>query len=227
MMTKDDVKRAFKEAMAEDIDQELASYKDITPTYSREFLGKMDLLIKRERNPLWHLVNTTFKKTIAMIALCLFVLFSLMSVPKVRAYAVDFFKRVFSSHIELEQPQKDTAFQMSEYCIRDLPVGYRESSHVETPGFQKTEYMDEHGSILILEQWSSSESIALTYDNEVGTVSEFVLNGVTIHCYHSEGYYSFSWENDDTALRLSSYGDLSEEDCKAIIESILQANVDD
>ena len=227
MMTKDDVKRAFKQAIAEDIDQELASYKDITPTYSREFLEKMDLLIKKERNPLWHLVNTTFKKTIAMIALCLFVLFSLMSVPKVRAYAVDFFKRVFSSHIELEQSQKDTAFQMSEYCIRDLPVGYRESSHVKTPGFQKTEYMDEQGNILVLEQWSSSESITLTYDNEVGTASEYVLNNVNIHCYHSEGYYSFSWENDDTALRLSSYGDLSEEDCKAIIESILQANVDD
>ena len=73
-MTKDDVKRAFREAIAEDIDQELELCKDITPTYSKEFLDKMDLLIKKERNPLWHLVNTSFKKAITMTVMSLLIL---------------------------------------------------------------------------------------------------------------------------------------------------------
>ena len=223
MMTRDEVKHAFRDAISEDYERELAKYQNETPDFSEEFLDKMNRLIKKEKNPLWHMVNTHSKRILLVFSCCVIIMLSLNTIPKVRAYTLDFLESIFATHIELERSQENTISIMKEYVITDLPEDYQLSSQLYDPGTIMHEYTNKNGNIITLEQFSTSGAISLAYDQESGVETEIDIEDYTAQLYTNKDYYSLSWCTEDATLKLSCYGGLTEEEFISIGLSVKPA----
>ena len=223
MMTRDEVKHAFRDDISDDYDRELAKYQNETPVFSEEFLDKMNRLIKKEKNPLWHMINTHSKRILLVFSCCVIIMLSLNTIPKVRAYTLDFLESIFATHIELERSQENTISEMKEYVITDLPENYQLSSQLYDPRTIMHEYTNKNGNIITLEQFSTSGTISIAYDQESGIETEIVIGDYTAHLYTNKDYYSLSWCTEDATLKLSCYGGLTEEEFISIGISVKPA----
>lgn len=223
MMTRDEVKHAFRDAISEDYERELAKYQNETPDFSEEFLDKMNRLIKKEKNPLWHMVNTHSKRILLVFSCCVIIMLSLNTIPKVRAYTLDFLESIFATHIELERSQEKTISEMKEYMITDLPTDYRLSSHSQNHGVIIQEYTNKDSNIIILIQSPTSSAASIAYDLESGVETEIDIGDYTAQLYTNKDYYSLSWCTEDATLKLSCYGGLTEEEFISIGLSVKPA----
>lgn len=210
-MTREEVKMAFREAIASEYDPVLAKHENEKTAFSQEFLDKMDRLIRKNRNPLWHLVNTAAKRSLLVLTIVLVILFSVGSIPSVKAHTTDFLKRAFPTFFEFINPQDDLSKEPDFYVITDLPAGYREYVHRQSQKSSRTEYSTTEGSVLILEQWSASDPASLTYDNETGEIKDIFIQGHSAHLFKHKNFYSLSWLEDGLAVTLTVYGGITEE----------------
>ena len=224
-MTREEVKMAFREAIASEYDPVLAKYEGENTAFSQEFLDKMDRLIRKNKNPLWHLVNTAAKRSLLVLTIVLLILSSVGSIPSVKAHTTEFLKRVFPAFFELNHSPDGIGGEIIFYEITDLPDGYQETSRLLNSNSTrcKVEYTNAAGDLLSLDQWSSNGALSLTYDNEHGTLSEILLDGKPAQLYKRDSVLFLSWLEDDLAITLSSYGGLTEEEFLKIAISLEKA----
>lgn len=211
-MTREEAKYAFGSAISEEYELELIKYDDAAPAFSKEFTDKMDQLIKKEKNPLWHLVNTRSKKILMLFLCCITMLLTLNTIPEVKAYTFEFLENIFATHIELKRSPEKTLSEIKEYKITALPANYQLSSQIHGPGTIMHEYTSKDGTIITLEQYTVSGITSIAYDQEAGIETEITLGNYPAHLYKNHNYFSMSWCTEDATLKLSCYGELAEDE---------------
>ena len=184
MMTKDEMKKAFSEALAEEYD-EILEKRDVEPVIvTDEFEERMERLFRKDRNPFRRLFDTPVKKAVLTFAAVLTAALALYFLPGVLRPA----------------PQEQNYYEIS-----ILPEGYREESRTLEGSSLKIECANAEKDRIIFEQTRFDPN------SENEALKELLKEGQTISFSVHEYHCFLIWIEDDTVFTLTNYGTLSAE----------------
>ena len=157
------------------------SFSNEKVAVSTQFEHKMQKLIKRIKNPLWKLVNTTGKK-IAVFALAFLMIFGLsMTIEAVREPIFGFVVNSLEkfSFLSVRKSERNNAPDEIEevYILTDVPDGYIEyDTHISDLVVIKT-WKNGNRNLILFQSVLSSES---TSDNEHAEQKKTMLGNMEI-----------------------------------------------
>ena len=206
-MTKSEVRRAFRAAMAADY-AHVPAADDVEHRFSPAFREKMAALLAKERRGSWQLLSRQRRRALAVAAILAAALLLTACSPTLREAVAELlvtFQERFVDYGATASPHEKIE---TIYVFDPVPEGFEFVSQTQHhAGFIETFYEDDAGNTIVLAQ-SSSASIGAV-DNEKGTVLEITEEDVSVLVYLGEFMATAHWIHDDYYMKLSYYNPIT------------------
>lgn len=201
LMSKDDFKKAFREAISSEFSQIPCDEDSIDFTFSERFNKKMSKLIKSQRKSYYFLINTASKR-VAVLLLAVLTLFTAsMSIKAIREPVVKFIVEVYESFTRYFF-EGDTADEIDkEYTITKLPIGYSETNKFKGRNSITTIYEDENGNKIEFIQGISNNT-EFNLDFEHSNVQTIYIDNEKIELYEWDEMSCAFWTKDGYVFNL-------------------------
>ena len=201
LMSKDDFKKAFREAISSEFSQIPCDEDSIDFTFSERFNKKMSKLIKSQKKSYYFLINTASKR-VAVLLLAVLTLFTAsMSIKAIREPVVKFIVEVYESFTRYFF-EGDTADEIDkEYTITKLPIGYSETNKFKGRNSITTIYEDENGNKIEFIQGISNNT-EFNLDFEHSNVQTIYIDNEKIELYEWDEMSCAFWKKDGYVLNL-------------------------
>ena len=201
LMSKDDFKKAFREAISSEFSQIPCDEDSIDFTFSERFNKKMSKLIKSQKKSYYFLINTASKR-VAVLLLAVLTLFTAsMSIKAIREPVVKFIVEVYESFTRYFF-EGDTADEIDkEYTITKLPIGYSETNKFKGRNSITTIYEDENGNKIEFIQGISNNT-EFNLDFEHSNVQTIYIDNEKIELYEWDEMSCAFWTKDGYVFNL-------------------------
>ena len=215
----------FKEMIRESVSAEFAGFSaresDYDHAFSPRFERRMERLIRAERTPAWHLVNTAPKRALLVLVVIVLLTATACSIPAVREPLFKFIIKTFDSFSEIVFPEEESDYTGFEhiYEIKCQSEKLRKVFFRKEVTLVVTEYYDSEGKIILLKQKPASEFI-VKVDNQKGADTVIRFEDKDIYIYKSEESVKAIWEDGNSVLSINCYFLLTEEEIISIIKMI-------
>ena len=218
-----DLQEAFREAARREFamvpDESELDYK-----FSPSFRRKMQRIIHAQIHGYWNMVNTLGKRIAIAAAIIVMLLTTAMAIKPVRERVIKFFIEVYEDCFEINFGMKEkgdidpTPTSMLRYSFTNLPTGYREVSFIDSNHLLWTQWQDQLGNDIILQQELGTHEII---------IDKKALNQIIIphsdneYIYHThENTSLLIWKQDGYVFSMSVTADFSIEQMFTIIDSL-------
>lgn len=218
-MTKDELKKAFREAASYEFhdtpyDDSLIQYE-----FSPVFEQKMEKLIRQEHSLFWHFVNTTFKR-IAVCAVIFIMLFTTAcSVDSIMEPLVHFLIEIYETFTEYSFEGEKSELITKEYQMTSIPKEFTQTNYFKEDVVIITTYENPDGDMIRFSQ-SVTADTNLFIDSENSEIKIMDVSSREVHLYIQDGLISAIWVEDNYLLKVVCYGNFSEQNVIDIIETI-------
>lgn len=201
LMSKDDFKKAFREAVSSEFSQIPCDEDSIDFTFSERFNKKMRKLIKSQRKSYYFLINTAAKR-VAVVFMAILTLFTAsMSIKAIREPVVKFIVEVYESFTRYFC-EGDTADEIEkEYIITELPVGYSESNKFKSNNSITTIFEDKTGNKIEFVQGTSNNA-EFILDSEHSNVQTVYIGNEKIELYEWDEMACAFWTKEGYVFNL-------------------------
>lgn len=220
-MTREELFDAFREVASEEF-AHIPDEKDIEYEFSKRFKKKMDKLFKKiEHNCNYPRIR--FSKKLLIIAAAILIIFaSLMSVSAIRKPVVSFIVKKYETFIEFFF-SGDTSEQIEyKYGFSRIPEGFDLATQISEYDMEYTKYKNEKTGDEFIFKQTITDQKSLSIDNEHGTTTTVIINGIEVHIYkHENGdYIHANWIKESYSMFLAYYGNIEENDFIDLIKLI-------
>lgn len=212
MMTEEEFRQALCDSMDEQIEADIAAYKEKygeeEHVFSKEFEESMEHLF-RTGKPKYRGLRSERdrrrrgrRRILAVAAAAVLGLtLTACAVPQIRESVAGFFVKVFGDHVEYTDPAVTHETIEAEYGLVPVPEGFGIVKTNRSDTCLITTYSDNDHNFIVLHQFSRSG--IQTADNAHGTFSDVTIDGIPIRLYLGEGGAQASWIQDGYYFSLS------------------------
>lgn len=220
MLTKQEFKEAFREAMEMQLAEDLAK-EDGEHEFSAGFEEQMNEFIRtgKPNNKNKGLSKRGKRILLIAIAAVLALTLTACAVPEIRESIAGFFVKIFSDHVEYSDPDVTKETIEEEYGLVPIPEGFEVTSATCTDTCNTIIYMDDDQCAIALVQGAkgyNNDSI----DNEHGVFSEYIIGDKTVRVYYSEVNAHAAWVDNGYYFFLSCAQFIELQDFLTLIESV-------
>lgn len=195
LMSKDDFKKAFREAVSSEFSQIPCDEDSIDFTFSERFNKKMRKLIKSQRKSYYFLINTAAKRVAVVLVAILTLFTASMSIKAIREPVVKFIVEVYESFTRYFFEGDTTDEIVKEYKISKLPDGYTQTNIFENSATITTIYENNNDESISFTQ-CISESAEFYVDNENCVRQTINVNDIKVDIYDWEDSKQAIWTYD-------------------------------
>ena len=206
-MTEKEYKQCIAQALCPEY-EELLSEETVEHTFSPEFEGQMDKLIKRRRKPYYSIINTVGKR-VAVIILAFFIVSftTVMSVEALRKPFLKFITNMFSTHSEIKSDSDDSKEYPktieSKYDITNGVNGYGRDVLCDESSKVSLHYS--LGDNLIEFEQRVVDGFTGYYNTEDAAIEHIDINGHdAMGWLDNHNYYNLIWNNGEYVIVISS-----------------------
>lgn len=215
-MTREELNRAFHEAVALEFVDIPLQKSEIDYTFSENFIRKMDNLIAIQEDGVWRFLNVV-RKRIAVIAII--ILGVSISACGINQVITHLYGNVYEEMRE-EFYAGVTATEIAyTYGISELPEGFEANSRTGSAGHQMREYKDERGHRIHFLQ-DATEGVKMHIRNEQVTKTSVVIRGLDVVFFENNDLIGAMWIEDGYFMELIYYGCEDVEAVIALVESV-------
>ncbi|MBO5229109.1 MAG: DUF4367 domain-containing protein [Lachnospiraceae bacterium] len=217
-MTREELKRAFDEAM----DYDFAFLENMPEhEFSASFERKMRKIFRRANRKSDIFNMTTSKKFFAMAASFIIVCICTMQVDAISEPIIKFINTVYDKFNLITFNNHSTLDYITcEYKLTYIPNGFSLTNRHISPSIISTEYTNESNNLIKLVQNIIMYDGHGYLDNEQGTIKTQILSDTEILIYSSDDCIIANWVQDNYNMILSCIGDFNESEVIKMIESV-------
>lgn len=216
-MTREELKRAFQEAVALEFVDIPTEESEIDYTFSDTFLQKMDTLIASQKKTSWNLFHYV-KRNIAVIAIVLLGL---------SATACGVTQVIYHLHEDIYKENKEEMIGNSELqgeeimyrSLTYLPEGFTKTGVSKNAYSKQVEYKTKGSDRIIFLQDIKGESQYILNEEQV-TKETVQINGKEVDLYKNNQLMGAIWVEDGIYMEILFYGCDDMEELKAIVEGV-------
>lgn len=226
-MTKAEVRRAFREAMAADY-ADIPAKEDIDHVFSPAFYAKMDALIAEQKRGSWRLLSRQSRRALVAAAILAASLLLVACTPTLREAVSELVVTVYETFVDFIVPeQTDTTLRAeieTVYEFDPIPEGFKiESQEQESPYYVETIYIGSLGNRIVLRQFASAGSIS-SADAEDSSLCPETIFGTQVWFSSARDIQTAVFFRNGYRFRISHIGTTTETEFAALVESFLLAN---
>lgn len=222
-MTKAEVCRAFREAMAADY-ADVPAKDALNHTFSPEFCAKMDALIAEQKRGSWHLLSRQTRRTLVVAAILAASMLLIACTPRLREAVSELVVTVYKTFVDFVSETDDTPLRTeieTAYTIDPVPESFQLTSSKESGNhYVEKIYTKTNGDQLILYQSTSSVS-GLVDSEHCDEVATTVINNNEVLFYLSQQQCIAVWTQDGYYLRIIYYGDIQQSELTNLISQVV------
>ena len=218
-MTKAEVRRAFREAMAADY-ADIPAKEDIDHVFSPAFYAKMDALIAEQKRGSWRLLSRQSRRALVAAAILAASLLLVACTPKLREAVSELVVTVYETFVDFvvsplgTEPQAEIE---TVYGLEPVPNGYRiVSQNSVTPYLSETVYADNIGNLITIIQSTADEAFG-SKDSENGKTYVKTIEEVTVLFSSADDRYSATWSVDGYSFHMRFIGSISPDSFEALV----------
>lgn len=218
-----ELKEAFREAARRQFAM-VPAEGELDWVFSPRFERKMRRIIRAQAHGYWNLVNTTAKRVAIAAAIIVMLLSSVLAIKPVRERVIKFFIEVYEDYFEIRfgEEEKDdidpTPKPMVRYTLTELPEGYEEVRYVEFEHLLWTEWQNDEGSGITLQQEPGTNEITL--DNIDGLLQNIGSENLNISYQKNINSTTFVWNQYEYVFYLNVHEKVTTEEILNMINSI-------
>lgn len=218
-MSREDVKRAFREAASVEFRSIPTDDSEIDFEFSKEFERKMDKLIKKERTLHSRFLNGTAKR-IAVIAAALIILFAAtFSISAARIPIIEFFVKVYDTFTEYFFEGNKNETIEKEYEITSLPEGFVLEDSFSDEQTVINKYRNSDNDFISFSQ-SVDPNLSFQIDDEHSKDTTVNISGNQVYLYSLDDSICAVWIESGYAFKIVCYGNFEESAVLDLIESV-------
>ena len=218
-MTKSEVRRAFRTAMAADF-AHVPAADDVEHRFSPAFGEKMASLIAKERRGSWQLLSPRRRRALVVAAILAAALLLTACSPTLRQAVTELivtFHERFVNYGATASPHEKIE---TVYVLDPVPEGFElVSQEQQSAAFIKTVYRDPQNQQMTLRQFVSSAPSSFM-DAEHGAVLLLEADGFEVLAYLSETLSHLTWIYDGYYMHLSYFGELDTDQALSLTASL-------
>ena len=217
-MTKSEVRRAFRTAMAADY-AHVPAADDVTHTFSSAFLEKMAALLAKERRSSWQLLSRQRRALVVAAILAAALLLTACS-PTLRQAVTEFVVSVYERFVDYEVKTELREEIETIYVLYPVPEGLELVSQTQQTAYLvETVYVDNQGKKIKFSQATFEDMSGIT-DNERSDTSVIEKDGTSFLVYSSEKVTTVSWIFDGYYMELSYFAPMDTDQILSLVASL-------
>lgn len=226
-MTKAEVRRAFREAMAADY-ADIPAKEDIDHVFSPAFYAKMDALIAEQKRGSWRLLSRQSRRALVAAAILAASLLLVACTPTLREAVSELVVTVYETFVDFIVPEQTDATLRAEietvYEFDPVPEGFEMVSQEQnTPYRVETNYISDSGNRIVLHQFASTGSIGTT-DAEDSALYPEMIFGTQVWFSSAGDIQTAVFFHSGYRFRISYIGTATGTEFAALVESFLSTN---
>lgn len=224
-MTREELNRAFHEAVALEFADIPTKESEIDFTFSEEFTRKMDNLIAMQQDGVWRFLNVV-RRHIAVIAII--ILGVSISACGINQVITHLYGNVYEEMREEFYAGVTVTEIAYEYGISEVPDGFEKVGFSTSSSCIISEYQNEAEDEIIFLQDATADvrmgiKSELLWDDperEYVTRTSTTIRGINVELFENKYFAGAIWIEDGYYMELRYYGCEDLEEVKAMIESI-------
>ena len=226
-MTKAEVCRAFREAMAADY-ADVPAKDALNHTFSPEFCAKMDALIAEQKRGSWRLLSRQTRRTLVVAAILAASLLLVACTPRLREAVSEFVVTVYETFVDFIVPEQTDEVLRTEietiYEFDPVPEGFEMASREQdSPYYVKRTYIDSSGNRIDLHQFVPTLSFGSTDAENANSSSKNIL-GTEVWFSSVNDMQSATFFCDGYRLVIRYFGETTQTEFECIVESFLSTD---
>ena len=225
-MTKAEVRRAFREVMAEDY-ADVPAKEELNHTFSPEFYAKMDALIAEQKRGSWRLLSRQARRALVVAAILAASLLLVACTPKLREAVAELVVTVYETFVRFTSDSVDGQLRTEIETIYEfdpVPDGFEMvSREQETPYYVETIYMRSSGDRIDLHQLAPKGSFGST-DAEISDSFSKTILGTDVWFAAAGDIQTATFFYDDYRFTISYIGKTAQTEFEGLIEALLSTN---
>lgn len=225
-MTKAEVRRAFREVMAEDY-ADVPAKEELNHTFSPEFYAKMDALIAEQKRGSWRLLSRQARRAVVAAAILAASLLLVACTPKLREAVAELVVTVYETFVDFVVSPSDAELRTeieTVYEIDPAPDGFEMVSREQgSPYYVETIFIDGSGNSIVFRQSVSPISIG-TADTENSYSFSKTIFGTKVWFSSSAYLQTATFFYDGYRFAFSYNGEATLTELEHLVESLLSTN---
>lgn len=225
-MTKAEVRRAFREAMAADY-ADIPAKEDIDHVFSPAFYAKMDALIAEQKRGSWRLLSRQSRRALVAAAILAASLLLVACTPKLREAVSELVVTVYETFVRFTSDSTDGQLRAeieTVYEFVPVPDGFEIVSQAkENPYHIETTYIDSSGNRIDLHQFIVTFSGGIT-DAEKSDSFSKMISGISVWFSSTDDLQTATFIYDGYRFAIRCIGMTSQTEFEALVESFLLTN---
>ena len=225
-MTKAEVRRAFREVMAEDY-ADVPAKEELNHTFSPEFYAKMDALIAEQKRGSWRLLSRQARRAVVAAAILAASLLLVACTPKLREAVAELVVTVYETFVRFTSDSVDGQLRTEIETIYEFdPVlaGFEMVSQEQgSPYYVETVYIDGLGNSIVLRQSVAAGSIGTT-DIENSTSFSKTIFGTNVWISSANNMQTATFFYNGYRFIIRCIGTTTQTELELIVESLLSTN---
>ena len=221
-LTKEEVREAFREAMAKDY-ADVPPENEINHEFSPEFYAKMDALIEEQRRGSWRLLNRQTRRALIVAAILTLSLLLTACSPKLREAFVELVVTVYESFAEFKSDSNKTALQTEIEVIYELNLGPEGFEMISrewiAPHVIRSIFENRDGHRIIITQ-STMAVYAGASDTEYSNSSSKIINGIDVFIVYATEFSSAQMHFDGYYFRIVYHGPIAQDEFENLLVSL-------
>ena len=223
-MTKAEVRRAFREAMAADY-ADVPAKDALNHTFSPEFCAKMDALIAEQKRGSWRLLSLQTRRALVVAAILAASLLLVACTPRLREAVSEFVVTVYETFVDFVVPEQADEVLRTEiemiYEFDPVPDGFEMASQTqESPYYVKTTYTDSSGNSIVLRQVVPTLSAGVTDVENSDSFSKTIF-GTVVWFSAADDLQTATFFYDGYRFTIRCIGMATQMEFENLIESLL------
>ena len=225
-MTKAEVCRAFREAMAADY-ADVPAKDALNHTFSPEFCAKMDALIAEQKRGSWRLLSGKTRRALVVAAILAASLLLVACTPRLREAVSELVVTVYETFVRFTSDSADGQLRTEIETIYEfdpVPEGFEMvSREQDSPYYVKTIYIDSSGDRIVLHQFVPTLSDGAA---DVENASSFykAVFGADVWFSLSDDLQAATFFCDGYRFTIRCIGKTPQTELESLVESLLSIN---
>lgn len=218
-MTKAEVRRAFREVMAEDY-ADVPAKEELNHTFSPEFYAKMDALIAEQKRGSWRLLPRQSRRALVIAAILAASLLLVACTPKLREAMTELVVTVYETFVRFTNDSTDGQLRTEievVYTFDLVPENFTLVSQELVSRYRaETIYKDEAGNVVVINQ-VTYRTVNGFVDRENGDAFSKTINGIQVFFSSTENSCSAAWIHDGYYFDMRYFAKISQTDFEKLI----------
>ena len=225
-MTKAEVRRAFREVMAEDY-ADVPAKEELNHTFSPEFYAKMDALIAEQKRGSWRLLSRQARRAVVAAAILAASLLLVACTPKLREAVAELVVTVYETFVRFTSDSVDGQLRTEIeriYEFDPIPDGFEIASREQdSPYYVKTTYIDSSGNRIDLHQFIGILSGGTTDSEATNTFSK-TISGISVWLSSANDIQTATFICDGYRFSIRYIGTTTQIEFECIVEAFLSTD---